>query len=360
MSEHLSEEQIERYRAQTLAPAEQLLVARHLAACDQCNVRPRRMTSSPAAFAALRKNMRPRARENLHHLDYELMEAYVDKRADAIDTEIVESHLELCADCAAELKELQSFAAMMRQPATGKAAAQKPAPSMWSRLATWFGVSSGATVWRIAGATAAVTLFIALGATVFIVYRSGLTGDRGEIAEVRNAVPPGGRGPDINSNTSPSNSNAMLAEVHPPKATPYVIDLPLSRGAGEGEVYRVPPDSDSVMFRVRVGKETRGRGAGTRPDITGDKKSKGHGTGTIDAPFRLNMDASQKYEGRLVRPNGSIISLGIVRVTRDGKVTFSAQAAKLASGDYALKIYRAPRTGSEDDEVASIPMQIRK
>jgi hypothetical protein len=369
MSEHLSEEQIERYRAQTLAPAEKLLVARHLAVCNQCNVRPRLMASSPAAFAALRKNLRPRAREDLHHLDYELMEAYVDERADAIDTEIVESHIELCADCAAELKELHTFALTMRPQAARKVAAPPPAPSLWSRIRAGLRVSSGSAAWRVAGAAAAVSLLVMLAAIVFMIYRFSLTGDRGEIAEINNAASPAGQKASINSNrdntnTSPPNNNTVIAEVHPPKAAPYVIDLPLSRGAGEGEVYRVPPDSDSVMFRVRVGNEThrtsRGRGTGTQPDIGSDKKSKGRGTGTIDIPSRLNIETSQKYEGRLVRPNGSAIPLGIVRVTRDGKVAFSAQAAKLAPGDYALKIYRAPRTGSEDDEVASIPLQIRK
>jgi len=326
MSEHLSEEQIDSYRAQTLSPAEKLLVARHLAACDQCNARA--PVSSPAAFAALRKNLRPRAREDLHHLDYELMEAYVDERADAIDTEIIESHLELCADCAAELKELQAFAVMTRQPATRQEAAKPPAPSGWTRLAAWIGLSGSGSGWRLAGAAAATALVIVLATTVFIVYRSSSTGSPGQIAETRNTVSPRIKEPSIkdrNANASLPNSNAVIAQNNPPQASPYVIELARARGAGGGEVYRIPPDRDTVIFRATVSQEP-----------------------------------NKKYAGRLVRPDKSFIPLGVVQATKAGKVSYSLRAARLMTGDYVLKIDRVPRAGDEDDEVASIPMQIRK
>jgi hypothetical protein len=328
MSEHLSEEQAERYRARTLSPAEKLVVARHLAACDECNQRLNPINQSPARLADLRRNLRPRARETLHHLDYPLMEAYTDKRADAIDQEIVESHIELCTDCAAELQELQTLAVTMQQTATRKEAVKPPAPSLWTRFIGWIGLSSGGSALSVAGAAAAVALLAVVGVGVFMIYRSGLTGSGTRIAQTRNAVSPGGQGPTINhnnanTNTNPPNTNAMIAENHPPKANPYVIDLPLSRG--DGEVYKIPPDRDPVMLRATVRKE-----------------------------------ANKQYEGRLVRPNGSSIPLGIVNAAKNGKVIFAVRASRLASGDYSLKIYRVPREGNEDDEVASIPLQIRK
>jgi len=330
MSEHLSEAQAERYRARTLSPAEKLAVAHHLAACDECNEHVNLLKQSPAALAALRRNLRPRAREDLHHLDYELLEAYTDKRADRIDQEIVESHIELCADCGAELQELQALAVTMQQTALGKAEVKTPAPSLWTRFIGWIGLSSGGSALSVAGAAAAVALLAVLGVGVFVIYRASLTGSGTRIAEIRNAVSLGGQGPTINHNnantrTNPPNGNAVIAQNLPPKANPYVIDLPLSRGAGDGEVYRIPPDRDPVRLRATVRKE-----------------------------------ANKQYEGRLVRPNGSFIALGIASATKDGKVNFAVRASRLASGDYSLKIYRVPKEGNEDDEVASIPMQIRK
>jgi len=49
------------------------------------------------------------------HLGYEEMERYVDGEADANDTEIVESHLRDCRQCAAEIDQLRQCAAEVRQ-----------------------------------------------------------------------------------------------------------------------------------------------------------------------------------------------------------------------------------------------------
>jgi hypothetical protein len=47
------------------------------------------------------------------HLSYEQMTAYVDAISDDVDREIVESHVELCDRCAAELGDLAAFAQIM-------------------------------------------------------------------------------------------------------------------------------------------------------------------------------------------------------------------------------------------------------
>jgi len=48
------------------------------------------------------------------HLDYELIESYVDRRCDLIDREIVESHIALCAMCGREVRDLETFAGNLR------------------------------------------------------------------------------------------------------------------------------------------------------------------------------------------------------------------------------------------------------
>jgi hypothetical protein len=49
------------------------------------------------------------------HLDYDLIEAYVDGRCDIIDQEIVTSHASLCTMCGREVRDLQTFAAQYRR-----------------------------------------------------------------------------------------------------------------------------------------------------------------------------------------------------------------------------------------------------
>jgi len=49
------------------------------------------------------------------HLDYDLIEAYVDGRCDAIDQEIVSSHAAMCPMCGREVRDLQVFAAQHRR-----------------------------------------------------------------------------------------------------------------------------------------------------------------------------------------------------------------------------------------------------
>src|SRR3954467_12508695 len=49
------------------------------------------------------------------HLDYELIEAYVDGRCDAIDQEIVTSHASMCPMCGREVRDLEMFAAQHRR-----------------------------------------------------------------------------------------------------------------------------------------------------------------------------------------------------------------------------------------------------
>jgi hypothetical protein len=49
------------------------------------------------------------------HLDYDILESYVDGRADAIDREIVESHTAFCSLCGRELRDLETFAAQLRK-----------------------------------------------------------------------------------------------------------------------------------------------------------------------------------------------------------------------------------------------------
>ncbi len=49
------------------------------------------------------------------HLDYELIEKFADRRSDAVDCRIVESHIALCTMCGREVREMEAFAARKRR-----------------------------------------------------------------------------------------------------------------------------------------------------------------------------------------------------------------------------------------------------
>jgi hypothetical protein len=125
MSQHPSQVQLTAYSERTLLPDELLAVDSHLAACDECHKRLIGLAPS---------TVRPvwESAEEPFHLDYEQhLEPYVDGKANDIEREIVDSHVALCSECAAELSDLLEF---KQQPvATTTSDARKS-----SRRKQWF------------------------------------------------------------------------------------------------------------------------------------------------------------------------------------------------------------------------------
>src|SRR6185295_4931918 len=107
MNGHLTEPVIERYREQTLPPAELLDAGDHLAGCEICRQRLDDEQCLQAAGQSLRRDLEA---TGLTHITYEQLVLYVDGGLDQTDDEIVDSHLKLCEPCSAELNELRAFA----------------------------------------------------------------------------------------------------------------------------------------------------------------------------------------------------------------------------------------------------------
>ena len=107
MNGHLTEPLIERYREQTLPPAELLDADDHLAGCEICRQRLGDEQRLQAAGQSLRRDL---AATGLTHITYEQLVLYVDGGLDQTDEEIVDSHLKLCEPCSTELNELRAFA----------------------------------------------------------------------------------------------------------------------------------------------------------------------------------------------------------------------------------------------------------
>ena len=109
MAEHLTPDQVARFKQRKLSPAEWLAFHEHLATCEPC----RQAVSDPlwvqAAYTSLQQDVKDGEQLGLNHLTYEQMEAYVDDELYDADLETVESHIELCPTCREELRDLREF-----------------------------------------------------------------------------------------------------------------------------------------------------------------------------------------------------------------------------------------------------------
>jgi anti-sigma factor RsiW len=108
MSKHVTAEQIAQYRNKSMPPGDLLAFDRHLAQCADC----RAELASAGSVTRLLSGLEADAHAP-QHLSYHQLADYVDAKSDDLDREIVQSHVELCERCAAELGDLAAFAETM-------------------------------------------------------------------------------------------------------------------------------------------------------------------------------------------------------------------------------------------------------
>jgi len=108
MSEHLSPQNLERYRQSALPPLELLAVDDHLAVCEQCRLRLADEAAANTAWRTLSARLHPGV-EPIEHLSYEQLSAVVDGQLGSAERQRAEHHLESCQMCAAELQDLRAF-----------------------------------------------------------------------------------------------------------------------------------------------------------------------------------------------------------------------------------------------------------
>ena len=106
MREHLSQEIIEMVHARKLPAAELMAVDDHLAGCVEC--RDTIGASFAASGSAQRFELAITSRND--HLTYDQLEAYVDKTLSTEAASQINEHIGICADCEAQLRDLQRFA----------------------------------------------------------------------------------------------------------------------------------------------------------------------------------------------------------------------------------------------------------
>lgn len=185
VKEHLTTEQLERYCQRQMSPAERLSLYDHIAACSGCQQRLSQSALLDQQFNSLRKDLREVTAHKPLHLSYEQREAYVDEETSQAETEIIESHIAICPQCAAEVRSLREFAAAMRSDAESEVVESKSPNSggwlsfLWLRP-VW--PSSGL---QAAGLAALIALVI-LGGIIWL--RRGGSDNQAQVPQQRKSV----------------------------------------------------------------------------------------------------------------------------------------------------------------------------
>jgi hypothetical protein len=133
---------MEQYRERTLPFAELIAADDHLAECADCREHlgaAASLAPAASAAAALRRDLQASLRPE--HISYEQLAAYVDREADAVEREVVESHLSHCSHCVEQYEELRAFAAQLSTYPDKEYAPAVPL-TLWERVRKALGLES--------------------------------------------------------------------------------------------------------------------------------------------------------------------------------------------------------------------------
>ncbi len=182
MPKHLSVQQIERYCQRALTPAELLEADDHIAACAPC--RQKLAEAMQTSFSFVRASDIAAKPE---HLEYEQLEAYVDSALDEVDREIVESHLELCAECVADVRDLRAFRAMMSTYPTKEYAPAAP-PTLWEKIVAFWRRPARWIPLQVAGTAAVAALCVYVSTRPLQMEMTRLRGQLSRIQRTNDAL----------------------------------------------------------------------------------------------------------------------------------------------------------------------------
>jgi hypothetical protein len=142
---HLTAQEMERYRRRTLSPIERRRCDRHMVVCEDCLAQLLGEEHLGLATAQLWEAFTARGEEPFH-LSTDDLERYVNGQTDEADTTIFESHLEDCDECREAHERMLAKAKPLAIPAGGVQS------SFWERIrAAWHFLSQPR---RVAVATA--------------------------------------------------------------------------------------------------------------------------------------------------------------------------------------------------------------
>lgn len=340
MTEHLREEQLERFRARELPAGDLLAVGDHLAACAEC----RRRLGVPAPHVGARVSQlhaAVNANEPPEHLAYEQLAAYADNELNDIDREIVRAHLGLCARCELEARELQTLAASMRP--TPVAVVAEPRRGLKARLSTFFGPENFFARRPAFGAAAAVVV-LALFAAFFLLRAGRTLEPTPEIARTL-PTPDTAGGVTIRPTPAPAPSASPAAEATPLQSPTSTTKAPVPRTPEPSGPARRRPDAPTLNDggqAVTIAANGRVEGLGRLAPEDERAVARALSTGRAEVPAGLaelsRRDGSlmgQTPAGRSFEIEGPA---GVV--VRDARPAFSWKAVEGADA-YVVTIYKA-------------------
>ena len=124
---------MERYRNGELSPAEVLGLDDHLAECESCKAERRNNEKSREARAQVISALQQQTTFEEAHLAYQQLADYVDDVLSDVDRELMDSHLEFCQSCSAEVRDLEATKASLAELQPARYSPRK-IPSLWQRF----------------------------------------------------------------------------------------------------------------------------------------------------------------------------------------------------------------------------------
>jgi hypothetical protein len=142
-----------------MSSAEIVAAFEHVAICVACRERLASRDQLRNAFVALGPEMYEPAGQDILHLPPEHISAYVDDELDIVDREIIDSHLDLCTQCKAEVLALREIKDAMPGSLRGRPAAPEQA-GLWARLAAFWALSARRVSFQIAIPVGLLLIFL--------------------------------------------------------------------------------------------------------------------------------------------------------------------------------------------------------
>lgn len=331
MQEHLSEEQIVRYRAGALSAHERLALALHLSQCGDCRQRP----YEPEEGQAVALSLPGSVLEESAHLTYEEKKAFIHNESDALDREMVESHVAVCSQCGAELESFRRFAARMDAhpelvPVPKKSLLERTLATL--ELATW----------KWVGAVAAALVIAVSASVIFVsISKPALSPP---VAYERQPEPPQ---PEAHPQPDGPPRSGEPPKVSPPKPAspnPAASVATINLSTGEKN-FAVSQHASRLRFEVEEGPYEK------KPPPDPNVVQRVANEGNSYARYKATL---------LRRADGKTFDLGVAKVSRSGKVAFTlAVAGALADGDYQLTLGGVTEEGKVES-AGSFSFQIVK
>ncbi len=114
MIEHLSTGILERFERQVMTPSDREQIYDHARTCVSCRQLVVDCRGEAIVLQDLCRQLLPADFEEPYHLEFELIEGYVDGTLSRIDRDTAELHLEVCSECCAEVIDFRDSLATMR------------------------------------------------------------------------------------------------------------------------------------------------------------------------------------------------------------------------------------------------------